>query len=157
MGNSMSPLQTFEFAPGLSVSAMDINGSPWFVAADVCRALEIRNPRQAVSRLDDDEKGVGSSDTLGGRQQVTIINESGLYSLILRSRKESAKRFKKWVTAIVLPTIRTHGGYISGMEALPRDHQRETVKAIREEAQRVGVCMLEEREARAKALRMLRR
>jgi len=84
---------------------------PWFVANDVCRVLEIGNPRDAVSRLDDDEKGVGSADTLGGAQRVTVINESGLYALVLTSRKEAARRFRKWITAEVLPAIRRHGHY----------------------------------------------
>jgi prophage antirepressor-like protein len=87
---------------------------PWFVAADVCAALEIVNSRDALSRLDDDEKGVGSTDTLGGKQEVAIVNESGLYSLILTSRKPEARRFKKWVTAEVLPAIRRTGRFESG-------------------------------------------
>jgi prophage antirepressor-like protein len=88
------------------------NGEPWFVAADVCAVLDIGNNRQAVAPLDDDEKGVTTVDTLGGAQQMTIINESGLYSLVLGSRKPEAKRFKKWVTSEVLPTIRKTGSYI---------------------------------------------
>lgn len=85
---------------------------PWFVAADVCVALDIRNYRDAVSTLDADEKGVGITDTLGGQQKVTIINESGLYALILRSRKPVAKKFRKWVTSEVLPSIRKTGQYV---------------------------------------------
>lgn len=85
---------------------------PWWVLADVCKVLEIANPRDAAGRLDDDERGVAITDTLGGPQQTTIINESGLYSLILTSRKAEAKRFKKWVTAEVLPAIRKTGGYM---------------------------------------------
>jgi prophage antirepressor-like protein len=77
----------------------------------VCRALDIANARDAAKRLDDDEKGVVNTDTLGGKQSMVIINESGLYSLILTSRKPAAKRFKKWVTAEVLPSIRKTGGY----------------------------------------------
>lgn len=95
------------------------NNEPWFVLVDVCRVLEIGNPAQAATRLDDDEKGIISSDTLGGVQNVTIINESGLYSLILTSRKAAAKRFKKWVTAEVLPAIRKTGSY--GQSAPARD------------------------------------
>ncbi|WP_333828287.1 BRO-N domain-containing protein [Pararhodobacter sp.] len=87
------------------------DGEPWFVVNDVCRVLEIGNPRDAVSRLDDDEKDVGSADTLGGNQKVTIISESGLYALVLTSRKEAARRFRKWITAEVLPAIRRHGRY----------------------------------------------
>ena len=94
-----------------TVRAVVKDGEPWFVAKDVCDTLEIGNSRQAVSYLDDDEKGVTTNDTLGGTQQVSIINESGLYSLILRSRKPEAKKFKKWVTAEVLPSIRKHGAY----------------------------------------------
>ncbi|MDH2435634.1 Bro-N domain-containing protein [Pokkaliibacter sp. MBI-7] len=88
-----------------------LNDQPWFVAVDVCSALDLANPRQVISRLDEDEKGVLNVDTLGGSQEVACINESGLYSLILTSRKPEAKRFKKWVTAEVLPTIRKTGRY----------------------------------------------
>lgn len=84
---------------------------PWFVAADVCRVLEHSNSREATSRLDDDEKDVISADTLGGTQRVTIISESGLYALVLTSRKEQAKRFRKWITAEVIPSIRRTGRY----------------------------------------------
>lgn len=93
------------------VRTLLIDDQPWFVAADVCQALAVRNNRDALSRLDDDEKGVATTDTLGGLQEVGVINESGLYSLILTSRKAEAKRFKKWVTAEVLPAIRKHGRY----------------------------------------------
>lgn len=87
------------------------DGEPWFVLADVCRALEIGNPSQASSRLDDDERGIISNDTPSGVQQMVIVSESGLFSLILSSRKQEAKRFKKWVTSEVLPSIRKTGGY----------------------------------------------
>ncbi|MCX7206760.1 MAG: Bro-N domain-containing protein [Proteobacteria bacterium] len=86
-----------------------INGEPWFVAADVTSALNIDNTQ--TRRLDDDEKGVCSIHTLGGQQEMSIINESGLYSLILGSRKPEAKVFKKWVTSEVLPAIRKTGSY----------------------------------------------
>lgn len=94
-----------------TVRAVLRDGDPWFVAADVCAALTIGNNRDALARLDDDEKGVGSIDTPSGAQQMGIINESGLYSLILGSRKPEAKRFKKWVTSVVLPAIRKTGQY----------------------------------------------
>ncbi len=81
------------------------------MAADVCAALSIANSRDAVTRLDEDEKGVATIDTLGGRQEMATVNESGLYSLILGSRKPEAKRFKKWVTSEVLPAIRKTGSY----------------------------------------------
>lgn len=90
----------------------DDQGNPWFIANDVCAALGIVNPRKAVSRLDDDERDdVTTSDVIGREQVTNIINESGLYSLILTSRKGSAKKFKKWLTSEVLPSIRKTGGY----------------------------------------------
>jgi hypothetical protein len=93
--------------------------SPLFVAADVCAALEIKNNRDAVDALDDDEKGVAIADTPGGKQNVTVITESGLYALIFKSRKESARRFRRWVTQEVLPAIRKEGFYVPTAPALP--------------------------------------
>lgn len=104
-------LKIFEYEDKRPFRIIDRNGDPWFVLADICRELDIGNPSQAASSLDDDEKGIITSDTLGGSQKMVIVNESGLYSLILRSRKPEAKRFKKWVTAEVLPSIRKTGGY----------------------------------------------
>lgn len=98
------------------VRTVDRNGEAWFVATDICNALDHGNPRQVIARLDDDERGVHSMDTLGGHQEVNIINESGLYSLILTSRKEEAKRFKKWITSEVLPAIRMTGKYELGQK-----------------------------------------
>jgi prophage antirepressor-like protein len=93
------------------VRTLLIDDQPWFVAADVCQSLAIVNTARALSRLDDDEKGVHSMNTLGGTQNLSAVNESGLYSLILTSRKTEAKRFKKWITAEVLPAIRKTGSY----------------------------------------------
>ena len=81
------------------------DGAPWFVAADVCKALEIANSRDALTRIDDYEKGVASTDTLGGKQEVAIVNETDLYSLVLGSRKPEAKVFKRWVTSEILPYV----------------------------------------------------
>lgn len=89
----------------------DDDGEPWVFLIDVCRIVGIKNSRDAAARLDEDEKGVVTTDTLGGPQVFAIVNESGLYSLILTSRKPEAKRFKKWVTAEVLPSIRKTGSY----------------------------------------------
>lgn len=89
------------------------DGEPWFVAADVASALTIGRTDDAVARLDDDEKGTDTIRTPGGDQEMTIINESGLYSLILTSRKPEAKKFKKWVTSEVLPAIRKTGRYVA--------------------------------------------
>jgi anti-repressor protein len=88
-----------------------VDGEPWWYASDVCRVLEIANNRDALSRLDEDEKGVALTDTPGGRQEMSTVNEAGLYALILGSRKPSAKAFKRWVTHEVLPSIRKTGGY----------------------------------------------
>lgn len=103
---------------GQAVRVVEMHGAPWFVLGDVCLVLGIENSGNAAARLDDDEKGVRTMDTLGGPQKAVIINESGLYSLILTSRKEGARRFKKWVTGTVLPSIRKNGGYIAGQERL---------------------------------------
>lgn len=87
------------------------DGEPWFVAADVCTILSLGNPRSSLALLDDDERDVHSVDTPGGIQLVSIVNEPGLYSLILRSRKDEAKAFKRWITHEVIPTIRKTGSY----------------------------------------------
>lgn len=106
-------LMTFENAAFGKIRTLTIDGEPWFVAADVCRALEIGNPSMAVERLDDDEKGISTIDTLGGKQRMTIINEPGLYSLVLSSRKPEAKAFRRWISHEVIPTIRKYGGYMT--------------------------------------------
>lgn len=87
----------------------DEKGEPWFVAADVCTVLEIANVGNAVLRLDKSEKDHRRMDTLGGPQNMSVVNESGLYTLILRSDKPEAKKFQHWVTHEVLPSIRKHG------------------------------------------------
>ena len=89
----------------------DAQGVPWFVAADVCNALDLGNSRDALTRLDDDEKSTASIPTPGGAQSFTTVNEPGLYSLIFGSRKPEARAFKRWVTHEVLPTIRRTGTY----------------------------------------------
>ena len=109
----MNELTVFNNEEFGEIRTMTIEGEPWFVAADVCRALEIGNPSMAVERLDDDEKGISTIDTLGGKQRMTIINEPGLYSLVLSSRKPEAKAFKRWITHDIIPTIRKTGGYVN--------------------------------------------
>ena len=113
----MNELQIFKSHEFGEIRTTVQNGEPWFVAADVCKALDIENNRKATNRLDDDEKGVTSSDTPGGKQNLTIVNEAGLYSLVLGSRKPEAKAFKRWITHEVLPTIRRTGGYVNSAEA----------------------------------------
>ena len=100
------------------VRTVQKDGEPWFVLKDVCAILGIGNNRMASDRLDTDEKGVSQIDTLGGKQEMTVINESGLYNVILRSDKPEAKPFRKWVTSEVLPSIRKNGGYIAGQESM---------------------------------------
>lgn len=112
-------IKSFDYN-GQEVRTVEMNGQPWFVAADVCMVLEIGNPSQAASRLDDDEKGIISNDTPGGKQKMTIVSESGLYSLILGSRKPEAKQFKRWITHEVIPSIRKTGGYIADRKRFRR-------------------------------------
>lgn len=108
----MSELQIFQNAEFGSVRTATIDGEPYFVGKDVATILGYSNPRDAISKhVDDEDKGVAKCDTLGGRQEILFINESGLYSLILRSQLPAAKRFKSWVTFEVLPAIRRHGMY----------------------------------------------
>jgi len=108
--NNKNQIQAFGFGDAL-VRTVAINGESWFVARDVCSCLDINNPSDALSRLADDEKGVATTDTLGGRQEVAIISEAGLYRLIFTSRKAEAETFRRWVTHEVLPSIRKTGGY----------------------------------------------
>lgn len=111
-------LVPFEFpATGQPVRTVTMDGQPWFVAADVCAVLGIGRPQDSVRYLDEDERGRCSVDTPSGEQQMLIVNEPGLYSLILRSRKSEAKAFKRWITHEVLPMIRQTGSY--GTAAIP--------------------------------------
>jgi len=95
------------------VRSLTVDGQIWFVAKDVCNVLEIKNVSDATSRLDEDEKGIVTNDTLSTPQPMLIVSESGLYSLIWSSRKPEAKAFRRWITHEVLPQIRKTGNYIS--------------------------------------------
>ena len=117
----MSDIKIFENEEFGTIRTATIDNEPWFVAVDVCKALDISNSRDAVKRLDNDEKGVVLTDTLGGEQEVTTINEPGLYTLVLSSRKPEAKQFKRWITHEVIPAIRKTGGYIAGEENMSDD------------------------------------
>lgn len=108
------------------------DGEPWFVASDVCRALGVSDVGQALDRLDHDERGGCNVPTPGGQQQVRVVSEAGLYSLILTSRKPEAKRFKRWVTHEVLPSIRKTGGY--GRKLADIDHGVALVAALNDPA-----------------------
>lgn len=107
----MKDLQIFNFKDNEVRTINDENGEVWFIANDVCKALELSNASEALSRLDDDEKGISTVDTPGGHQEMLIVNECGLYNLIFSSRKKEAKTFKRWVTHEVLPAIRKTGSY----------------------------------------------
>lgn len=111
----MNDLQVFDFEQK-SVRVVMKGSEPWWVAKDVCDVLEIGNPTEAIRPLDDDEKStlrISEGDGGHGGPERNIINESGLYTLIMRSNKPEAKRFRKWVTSEVLPTIRKHGVYMT--------------------------------------------
>lgn len=114
-------LQVFQSKQFGSIRAIEQDGEPWWVLADVYRALELSSPHKVAARLDDDEKGRNQIPTLGGPQEMAVINESGLYSVILRSDKPQAKAFKRWITHEVLPSIRRHGIYAPGLETAIQD------------------------------------
>ena len=114
----MNNLQIFENERFGRVRTIEQNGEPWFIARDVCECLSIGKYRDAVSRLEDDERGSVEMDTPGGRQSLSAVNEYGLYSLVLSSRKPEAKEFKRWITHEVIPAIRKTGGYISGAKEM---------------------------------------
>ena len=103
-------LMFFENEAFGKVRTLNLNGEPWFVAVDVCSVLDLSNPTIAVSRLDEDER---AKFNLGRQGDATIVNEPGLYTLVLGSRKPEAKAFKRWITHEVLPNIRKHGVYIT--------------------------------------------
>lgn len=108
----MNELQIFVSKEFGQIRTVTINNEPWFVGKDVAEALGYSEPRSAVSKkVDDADKGVAEMETPSGKQNMTIINESGLYALIFGSKLDSAKRFKHWVTSEVLPSIRKHGMY----------------------------------------------
>ncbi len=124
----MSSLAKFEFE-GNQVRIVTINGEPWFVAKDVCKALGLANSGDALSRLDDDEKTQLSHDSIIGLTdnpntvRLSAVTESGMYALVLSSRKPEAKPFRKWVTSEVIPSIRKTGKYEVEQPIAPTDHQ----------------------------------
>ena len=115
----MDDLQIFENPEFGTIRSVEIDGEPWLVGKDVATALGYSNTKDALARHVDDEDRRGSRiPTTSGAQEMTIINESGLYSLILSSKLPSARKFRRWVTSEVLPSIRKHGGYITGQEQM---------------------------------------
>lgn len=135
-------LEVFTYAGTEVRTSVDDDGEVWFVAADVCKVLDIQNPARAAGELDEDERGLRSTYTPSGEQQMAVVNEAGLYSLIFRSRKPEAKAFRRWVTHEVLPAIRKTGAYYS----MPRTY----AEALKELASTVEARELAE--ARAKEL-----
>ena len=130
--SNQSQLSNFE---SHTIRTLAINNEPWFIAKDVCDAIGIDNNRKALLALDEDEKGVTLSNTLGGKQEMNIISESGMYTLILRCRDAVKKgsvphRFRKWVTAEVLPAIRKTGKYESKTTADDRTGLRNAVNML---------------------------
>ena len=108
----MNNIQVFNNEELGCIRTVIINDQPWFVGKDIAVTLGYSNTRDALAkRVDDEDKGVAKCDTLGGTQELAVINESGLYSLILSSKLPSAKKFKRWVTSEVLPAIRKTGHY----------------------------------------------
>lgn len=124
-------LQIFKNEEFGEIRTVEINGEPWFIAADICRYFGVTNRNRAMQAIDDEDKGGTRIDTPGGKQNITIINESGLYSLLfalqptqargvteqyIQERLDRIKRFKHWITHEVIPSIRKNGGYIIGQE-----------------------------------------
>lgn len=135
----VTPFQ-FEKFPIRAITRDD--GEPWFVLNDVAAALEFDRGRDSARMLDDDEKGAHIVRTPGGDQELTIINESGLYSLIMKSRKPEAKKFKKWVTAEVLPSLRKTGAYVMpGAENSARALPAEVARFLDEAKSQIGGIM----------------
>ena len=133
-------LQVFSYN-GRELRTVEVNGDVWFVAKDVCEILDIQNIRQNTATLDEDEKGVSKIYTLGGMQDMTVISESGLYTLTLRSNKDEAKPFRRWVTHEVLPSIRKHGAYMTPakMQEVMKDPDVwiQVLQALKDEQQKV--------------------
>ena len=118
----MNNITTFNNAEFGDIRVVMRESEPWFVGKEIADKLGYSNSRKAIAdHIENEDKGVTKCDTLGGKQNLTIINESGLYSLILGSKLPSAKRFKHWVTSEVLPSIRKNGGYIANQESLSDD------------------------------------
>ena len=154
----MTDLTTFKNETFGEVRTVMRDGEPWFVAADVCRALDIGNTSMALERLDNDEKMTLSltdshSGQRGGAQSYTIINEAGLYTLVLGSRKPEAKAFKRWITHEVIPSIRKHGAYLTAETAerlmADPDFQIKLLTRLRDEQEgrRIAEAKVEELEA----------
>lgn len=151
----MNGLQVFEYN-SKEVRTVQRGGEPWWVLTDICGALELKSPHKVAARLDEDEKGRTFFPTLGGEQELTIINEPGLYTVILRSSKPEAKKFKRWITHEVLPSIRKTGSYArysqqdARLEALTEEVRRLTnsVAAMAEQLQEPARKIMQTKETK---------
>ena len=130
-----SNLQLFAFE-GSQVRALEIKNEPWFVGKDIAEILGYKKARNAIAQHvdDEDKREAPIQGTLGGTQSMTIINESGLYSLILSSKMPNAKKFKHWVTSEVLPTIRKHGAYMTDEKAFDVVHNKNGLADLLQQA-----------------------
>lgn len=127
----MNEIQIFKNEDFGEIRTTEINGEPWFVGKDVALRLGYSNTRDALANhVDEEDKGVAKCDTLGGIQEMAIINESGLYSLVLSSKLESARKFKRWITSEVIPQIRKTGAYHT-----PKTYA-EALRALADEAEK---------------------
>ena len=141
----MNDIQIFQYQDQ-PVRTVQMDGETWFVLKDVCAVLGLGTPARVAERLEEDEvSSTHLTDSLGRQQDMTIINESGLYNVILRSDKPEARPFRKWVTSEVLPSIRKTGGYISGQDSLSPEE-------LMAKALMVARKTLAERDARISAL-----
>lgn len=137
-----------------AIRVINKSGEPWFVAKDVCDALSLTNSRKALTALDKDEKGVTLTYTLGGNQEVATVSESGMYTLVLRCRDaikpgSVPHKFRKWVTAEVLPSIRKNGGYSKAKKVLPGKITLEQQEAIKQLVMTRGKVLPKDKQAKA--------
>lgn len=134
----MNELQVFRNEELGEIRALQINNEPYFVAKDICEILELSNPTMAINRLEEDER---TKLNLGRQGETNLVNEYGLYNLILASRKKEAKKFKRWVTHEVLPAIRKTGGYIAGEENM--NEEELVLKAIEVMQRKINTLQVE--------------
>ena len=130
MKKSVAVISSPEFG---EIRSAVVDGTPLFVAKDICDALGISKYRDALTRLDEDERASISVDTLGGKQSMIAVNESGLYTLVFQSRKPEARAFRKWVTGEVLPNIRKHGVYMTPEVAMSAKNLKRLRKQMLEQ------------------------
>ncbi|NCB17313.1 MAG: phage antirepressor protein [Synergistales bacterium] len=155
----MNQIQAFSFNSSEVRVVRDEQGEPWFVAKDVCEVLELVNPSEALKALDDDERNtLRISEGIRGNPEMNIISESGMYTLVMRSNKPHARKFRKWVTSEVLPSIRKTGSYAApqtypeALRALANEYEmRALAEAQRDEAIRTKALIGSKREATAMA------